>query len=188
MINKIILLEFLNKYLAIATLFFSLILILLFIILIINKIQKKENKILIFLKDNSLIFGFLSVLIATSISLVYSEFLGIVPCGLCWFQRIFIYSQIFIFLVAIFKNDFKIFIYTFWLSLVGWIIALYHELLQIKIIGENIPCPSSPGLVDCSKPDLLYYGFITIPFMSLIIFSFLIFLSILNFSKNKKSI
>ena len=66
-------------------------------------------------------------------SLIYSDYLGKpAPCGLfAGFPEDFYFSQVILFAVAYIKNDLKVFTYTFWLSVVGGVIAIYHEWLQV---------------------------------------------------------
>ena len=138
---------------------------------------KKESKILNKISNIALPLGFFASLFAMLISLIYSDYLGQAACGLCWFQRVFIYSQVVLFAVAYVKNDLKIFTYTFYLSIVGGAIALYHEYIQLGY-SELIPCPVVSTTVDCAKPTFLSFGFVTFPFMSITLFLFLILLAI----------
>lgn len=182
--NKEILLSFLNTYIPIITLIAFILLVLVFVLYIYKIKTKKDSKILSFLSSHALLFGFLLTLFGTVMSLIYSDFLGQAPCGLCWFQRIFLYSQLVLFIVAYLKNDINVFSYTIWLSVAGAIIALYHEYLQLGF-NENLPCPVTPGFIDCAEPLFLYFGFVTFPFTSLTSFLFLILLAALV--KNSKT-
>jgi disulfide bond formation protein DsbB len=120
--------------------------------------------------------GFFATLGASIISLVYSDYLGVLPCGLCWFQRVFIYSQVFMFGYAWWKNDTKVLGYSTVLSSVGLIIALYHQSLQMGY-SELIPCPTIASTIDCAKPTFIEYGFVTFPFMAVVLFAVLLLLS-----------
>ena len=127
-------------------------------------------------------FAFLVSLIATFGSLFFSEIMNFIPCSLCWYQRIFIYSVVFIFLINLLFPDDKIFKYTFPLVFVGWIISVYHNLLMLKIIPENLsPCVQG---VPCSVDYLNWFGFITIPLLSF--FAYTIVLILLIILKRKK--
>ena len=121
---------------------------------------------------------------ATLMSLIYSDYLGEAPCGLCWLQRIFIFSQVILFAVAYIKNDLKVFTYTFWLSVVGGVIAIYHEWLQVGY-NELIPCPITPGYIDCAVPTFYKIWFCYNAILSLTIFLFVILLSLIVNKKNK---
>lgn len=117
-------------------------------------------------------FGFFVSFGGTFLTLFYSQVLGYAPCDLCWYQRIFLYPQVFLFAYAWRKKDRAVFPYIILLSLIGLIIALYHHLLQI---GFDImkPCSTAPFAVDCSKPSFIEFGFVTFPFMAVVLFGFL---------------
>jgi disulfide bond formation protein DsbB len=175
--GKLVIVQFLNHYLSLATLLGGVIVVLWFGALIYEWSTKKETKILSTLTPYLLPLGFLSTLGATLVSLYYSDYLGVLPCGLCWFQRVFIYSQVFLFALAWKKNDTNIFSYSLVLSTVGMVVALYHHYLQMGY-SELIPCPAIASTIDCAKPTFVEYGFITFPFMSVVLFAFLITLSL----------
>jgi disulfide bond formation protein DsbB len=119
------------------------------------------------------------------LTLFYSEVLHYAPCDLCWFQRVFLYPQAFIFALAWYKKDRSIFPYTLMLSLIGFAIAVYHHMLQI---GYNIykPCSTAPFAVDCAKPSFIEFGFVTFPLMAVVLFGFLALLIFVAITDNKK--
>jgi disulfide bond formation protein DsbB len=137
---------------------------------------KGDRQVYRTLTKYSLPVAFFSLLGSTLISLFYSDYLGVLPCGLCWFQRVFIYSQVFIFGYAWYKRDMKIWGYSVVLSTVGLIVALYHQYLQMGY-SELIPCPAIASTVDCAKPTFMEYGFVTFPFMSVVLFIFMLLLA-----------
>lgn len=101
-------------------------------------------------------------------SLFFSEILGFPPCILCWYQRIAMYPLVLLFGIAILRNDKKIYIYALPLAAIGFIIALYHNLLYYGILPESIaPCQAG---VSCTTKFIEFFGFITIPFLSLVSF------------------
>ena len=109
-------------------------------------------------------FAFIVSLVATLGSLFFSEIMHFVPCSLCWYQRIFMYSLVFLFLINLLFPDDKVFKYTILLVLFGWIISIYHNLLMFGIIPENLaPCVQG---VPCSTVYINWLGFITIPLLS----------------------
>lgn len=112
-------------------------------------------------------------------SLYYSEVLHIIACDLCWYQRIFMYSQVFIFGFAWYKNDRNILPYAAILSVVGFAIAIYHHMLQI---GFDLykPCSTAPFAVSCSKPTFVEFGFVTFPFFAVVLFGMILLLLITN--------
>lgn len=116
-------------------------------------------------------FGF--ALIATAMTLYYSEYLGQAPCSLCWVQRIFLYPQVVIFGIAAILKDTKAVWYSIALSVLGALVALYHHWLQM---GGNafFPCPADGPSISCEVPTFVTWGFITFPFMAFVLFVFLI--------------
>lgn len=123
-----------------------------------------------YLRKYALILAFIQALVATLGSLYYSEILGLIPCLLCWWQRIIMYPSALILFIAALRNDKNIAIYILPLSLIGGLIALYHYLLQITPLSNFNPI-SCGAWQECSKIDKVYFGFITIPFLSLIAFT-----------------
>ncbi len=128
-------------------------------------------------------FSFLISLIATLGSLFFSEIMNFVPCSLCWYQRIFMYPLVFIFLINLLYPDRSVFKYSFPLVIIGLFISIYHNLLILKIIPENLsPCVSG---VPCSVDYLNYFGFITIPLLSFMAFLIIFILLTLYKKQNK---
>ncbi len=119
-------------------------------------------------KVNSKII-FLCFLIATTAtlgSLFFSEVMQFIPCNMCWYQRIFMYPLVFIFLINLLYPDDKVFKYAFTLVFIGLIISIYHNLLMFGIIPESaVPCANG---VPCSTEYINWLGFITIPFLSMV--------------------
>ena len=81
---------------------------------------------------------------------------------------------------AIIKKDKKIYTYILPMSFLGIIIALYHSLLQWGIIPEAITVCSTG--VSCTTKYTEFFGFITIPSLSLTGF-IIITLSLLVYRK-----
>ncbi len=104
-------------------------------------------------------------LLAMMGSLFFSEGAGFEPCKLCWFQRILMYPQVIILLLAALRRDKKVAIYSLSLSLVGLVIALYHYYVQVSGV-EILPCSVVGYSVSCTKNFFLRYGYITIVVMS----------------------
>jgi len=124
---------------------------------------------------------FLVASVATLGSLFFSEIMHFVPCSMCWYQRIFMYPLVIIFLVNLLYPDDKVFKYSFSLVLVGLFFAIYHNLLMFGIIPESVvPCVQG---VPCSTVYLNWFGFITIPLLSLVAYSLLFVLLIIGKGK-----
>lgn len=135
------------------------------------------------LVNRVLFTGWGIAMIATFGSLFFSNVMGFVPCTLCWYQRIFMYPLTILFLLALLKNDEGIFRYAIWFIAAGFFIALYHYLIQMHIIPESAsPCVQG---VPCSARYINWFGFITIPFLSLTAFTLLAILLTYYYFKRK---
>ena len=124
-------------------------------------------------------------LIATLTSLFFSEILRLPPCILCWYQRIFMYPIVAISAVSIWKKDKNLPFFVLPLSLIGTVIAFYHNLLYYKIVPESLnPCTLG---ISCTSKQIEVFGFITIPFMSLSAFIVIDLLAIFYLRLQKKN-
>lgn len=136
------------------------------------------------LKKYFLHTAFAQALIATSGSLYFSEVMKLPPCVLCWYQRIAMYPLVVILAAGILRRDDKVWQYALPFSLAGLIIAVYHNLLYWKIIPEAItPCMLG---ISCTTKFFEWFGFITIPFLSLVAFT-VITIYLLLFRKSNNS-
>lgn len=130
---------------------------------------------------NILYLAWVVALTATVVSLFMSEVLKWSPCTLCWYQRIFMYPLAIILPIGIFLKDKNIHLYVLPLSVIGGVVALYHELLQIKVIPEYASCSNG---ISCTTDYLNLFGFVSIPLLSLTAF-LTITLSMYIFTKSK---
>lgn len=111
---------------------------------------------------------------AVVLALFYSDVLGFIPCGLCWLMRIFMFSQVPLFALALYKRDRGIADYSIVLSIFGIALGLYQHYLQMG--GSSVlPCPASGG-GDCGQRFLFELDYITFPLMGASLFAFLIVL------------
>lgn len=125
--------------------------------------------------------AFLVATIATLGSLFFSEIMQFVPCTMCWYQRIFMYPLVVIFLISMLYPDDKTFKYSMPLVIVGLLFSIYHNLLMFKIIPESIvPCTQG---VPCSTEYINWFGFITIPFLSLLSYLVIFILLFIGYKK-----
>ncbi|MED0657715.1 disulfide oxidoreductase [Anoxybacillus ayderensis] len=127
-------------------------------------------------RENHLLAAWIVAFIATLGSLYFSEVLKFIPCELCWYQRIFMYPQVFLLGMAFVRKELAIARYTLMLSVIGGTISSYHYLIQ-KVTFFRNTAPSC-GIVPCTGDYLNWLGFITIPFLALIAF---IFISIISY-------
>ena len=107
-------------------------------------------------------------------SLFFSEVMMLPPCILCWYQRICMYPLSILLFIGLLKLDGSVFRFSFPLTLVGWVIAVYHNLLYYKILPESAsPCVKG---ISCTTVQLEWLGFITIPLLSLLGFTTILIL------------
>ena len=105
--------------------------------------------------------------VATTGSLYASEVAHLPPCTLCWYQRILMFPLVVIITVGIFKKDKLLPLYVLPLSILGIGVASYQFLLQRGIFPDFVPCTLS---VPCTTKYFEWFGFVTIPFLSLVAF------------------
>ena len=117
-------------------------------------------------------------------SLFFSEIMQFPPCVLCWYQRICIFPLVLIFSVRLFSFDESIVKYSLPLALVGWFIALYHNLLYSGIIPESLQPCSQGG--SCSELYIDLFGFLSIPMLSLMSFSTIVVLLLMLKRRSSK--
>jgi len=137
-----------------------------------------------FFVKNALYLALLQAILAMLGSLYFSNVLGFPPCVLCWWQRICMYPLVLALAVGILRRDRKVYLYVLPPALVGWCIAVYHNLLYFKIIPDTL-APCSTG-VSCTTKFIEYFGFITIPFLSFCAFTIIIIFMLVQRSAVRK--
>lgn len=143
-----------------------------------NKFIKKATKLI---TDNSVALILIVSAMATVGSLTFSEVLGFNPCKLCWYQRIAMYPITIISFISLITNDNKVKNYILPLSIGGFVIAVYHILVQL--FPTILEC--SDEVAKCSAVSFAQYGFITIPVMSATAFALIILISLFGVLKKK---
>jgi disulfide bond formation protein DsbB len=116
-------------------------------------------------------------------SLYFSEVAHYVPCTLCWYQRIGMYSLAIILLVAVIRSDRGIRPYGITLALVALPISIYHYLVEWFPSIETDVC--SVGL-SCSIVWFRSMGFMTLAYMAGSGFAFIAL--VLALSPKKESV
>jgi len=102
-------------------------------------------------------------------ALFFSEVMRLPPCLLCWYQRIFMFPLVLLLPLGLFPFDRRIVRYALPLAAVGWAIALVHVLLTWGIIPESVtPCTQG---VPCGENPIVWFGFVSIPLLSLAAFT-----------------
>ena len=109
-------------------------------------------------------------------SLYFSQFMNLPPCSLCIIQRGLMYPLVLILGVGIWKKDRWIHYYALPFSILGLIVAGYHNLLVWHLAPADLIVCSVQ--LPCTIQEFSLFGFITIPLMSFSAF-FLITMSLL---------
>lgn len=119
-----------------------------------------------------LVACWLVALVSTLGSLFFSEVMGLPPCILCWYQRIFMFPLAVILTMALFPFDLGIVKYSLALAIGGAGVALYHCLLFAGFIPESVqPCTRGVSCADAASQQI---AGIPIPVMSLLAFTIII--------------
>lgn len=173
-----------NSFLSYGTLFSHVVLVILVLAFIFRK--SWGATIVYHVGRHALVLGLLVSLAAIVGSLLYSEVIGYEPCLLCWWQRVFIYPNFVLFLVAISKKTRNVFDYILPLGIIASIIAAYQSYANLGG-GSILPCTAEGGA--CSKVYVLEFGYITIPLMGLTIAVYLIVVSLIGkyYAKNNSN-
>lgn len=141
------------------------------LVLIALYLKDKNGKWIVWVRRHALKIAFAVALAGTLGSLVMSEIIGFPPCKLCWIQRAFLFPQVVILAAALFVHDRYVTLFAFALTVIGWLTAVYQVLSQAT--GISIAeCTAVGG--ECSKVYFTEFGYITIPVLSLTIFSYLL--------------
>ena len=96
-------------------------------------------------------------------SLYLSEIAHLVPCSLCWYQRIAMYPLVFVLGVGLVRSDAGVWRFAIPLPIVGLAIAIYHVVIQWQPTLEVAPCS---GGAPCTGRYLAIFGFVSIPTMA----------------------
>jgi len=146
-------------------------------LIIILAILRKDAFLKKHFKKNGMVYALVIALASVIGSLGFSEGYAYAPCKLCWVQRIFHYPQVFLFAVALYYKDARVWTYSIWLSIIGFIVAGYQVLIQFNpSLAKNSVCSIVPAAESCSDILTQSYGYISIPVMSLTFFTCLIIL------------
>jgi disulfide bond formation protein DsbB len=102
-------------------------------------------------------------LVATGGSLYFSEVMGLIPCELCWVQRILMYPLVVILGVAAIEERAAVVRTVLPLSGLGTLVSAYHSYLQLTASG------GSCGTVSCAAVQVRVLG-LSIPNLALVAF------------------
>ena len=97
-------------------------------------------------------------------SLWFSESQNLLPCELCWYQRIAMYSLAVVLLVGALRRDVDVRWYAVPIAGIGAAISTYHYLIEWHPQLEASECDIT---VPCSVPYFREFGFVSLSFMAL---------------------
>ncbi len=146
----------------------------LFILLSWEWFTKKQTSFGRLFSRHALLLMFAVALLATCGSLFFSEVAGWVPCKECWFQRIFLYPQTALLLIALLRKDRNVAVSILILSLIGITFSIDQYADQMEALLQPTvdalkPCDASG--VSCAATQFLKLGYITIPMMAMTAFA-----------------
>lgn len=142
------------------------------------------KKVFAFFRARGILLAFLVALGSVAGSLFFSEIAQYEPCRLCWYQRIFMYPQVVLLGLALWRREKNIVPYSLALAVMGALIAAYHNYIQFTTDAFK-PCPVG-GLVSCVEKYFTEFGYITIPVMALT--GFLLMIGFLTFTIYEKKV
>jgi disulfide bond formation protein DsbB len=121
---------------------------------------------------------------ATLGALFFGEVMDIPPCLLCWYQRIAMFPLAIILPFGLAPWDRRIIHYALPLAAIGLGIALFHQALVSGWIPRSLePCARG---VPCSKTVIEWFGFLTIPELSVAAFTAIVVLLILAWRQTRR--
>jgi disulfide bond formation protein DsbB len=107
-------------------------------------------------------------------SLFFSEVMELIPCVLCWYQRIFMFPLAVILFVGLHPLDTRVVRYALPLAVIGLLFTVYHCLLFYGLIPEGLqPCRQG---ISCADDSMVLMGFLPIPLLSLAAFAIIVVL------------
>lgn len=138
-----------------------------------------------YIKAYGIEFSLILTITAIVSSLYYSNIVGFEPCTLCWYQRIFIYPQAILLVVALFRKEKTIIPYSITLAVISSLISAYHYLVQrITDFNSQVSLATPCTLAgNCTSKFVFEYGYITIPMMALTTGITILFLLIISKKK-----
>lgn len=121
-------------------------------------------------------------------SLYFSEVRHFVPCELCWWTRILMYPMAIITTyILLFKKkiEWQGIILSF--AIPALLLGAFHSLLQWGIISEKLTECTARSAVSCADPEIMWFGFITIPFLGFLTNLAVVIVSLLSNKQSKLS-
>lgn len=122
--------------------------------------------------------------VATLGALFLGEVMKLPICVLCWYQRIFMFPMALILAVGLFPFERNIVRFALPLAIPGACIAIYHQLVISGVIVQSIqPCKQG---VPCTETVIQWFGFVTIPLLSVAAFTSIVVLLFIAYFRGSK--
>lgn len=122
--------------------------------------------------------------VSTLGALFLGEVMGYTPCQLCWYQRIAMFPLVLVLAAGLFPYDARVVRYALPLAVAGLGLALFHLALVAGWIPEGIkPCRQG---VPCSDVQVVWFGFVSIPLLSVLAFALVAGLLLATHSRGSK--
>jgi disulfide bond formation protein DsbB len=126
-----------------------------------------RRHVLAFAAEGAETLAFAIAAVAMVGSLYLSEGAHFLPCALCWYQRIAMYSAVVLLAVALVRRRTDVHVYVIPLATIGGLISVYHMLVERFPRLESGACKST---TPCTVIWTRRFGYLTIPTMALTAF------------------
>lgn len=140
-----------------------------------NKAAELKQRFYELVDGNELLYGAIVAGTATLGSLYMSEIANLPPCKLCWYQRYAMYPVAVVLAIAAWRHEIRVRIPVIVAVVVGGAISIYHYLVQYF---PNLQGNSCSIEVPCGFAWFRVFGFISIPYMALSAFLFVLVMMI----------
>jgi disulfide bond formation protein DsbB len=158
--------HYLNIFLGLGAIVLQILAVIVLLLLFFGSKQNKKNIFLEYVHKHFLALSFLISLFASVFPLVYSEIVHFLPCYLCWWQRVFMFSSFFLFATALWDKDRKVIRYVAPLLSAGFLISMYHNFGYYFGETSSAPCDASGAF--CYQHLVSEFGgYISIPMLAL---------------------
>jgi disulfide bond formation protein DsbB len=134
--------------------------------------RNKDESPFEFLRGMTLWLAGAVAIAATVGSLYLSEVVHLIPCKLCWYQRIAMYPLAVLLPVAAWRKDNDFRLYAAIAAVIGLGVATWHRLMQAFPSLDSGACAAVGP--PCSAPYIMEFGFVTIPYMAMSSFALIL--------------
>ena len=125
--------------------------------------RKRILSVLVGRERHPIVWAWAVTVIATAGSLYLSDVAHLVPCALCWHQRIAMYPLVLVLGVGLIRSDPGVWRFAVPLSVVGLLVSAYHVTIQWQPALDIEMCT---GGAPCTARYVAIFGFVSIPAMA----------------------